>query len=131
MSYEDQGTAAPQPLDDSASNIRITSGFIRVVPEEFTRDELQDLLARARAMAQYGIFDDTKRDLLEDLVETLDLLDALAARDDLDLLEITEAIRDDPQYVPYIRRAHPRLCQAPHESPRCGPHCQMRFIGEA
>jgi len=91
MSYdEDQGTAAPRPVEGAVGgNVRLTSGFLQVMPEEFTREELRALISKARALAQYGIFDDTKRDLLVDLVETLDLLDALAARDDLDLAGCT------------------------------------------
>lgn len=136
MTYGDEGTAAGGGHIGLGDRVELggaglASGFLRVTPEDFTRDELRALLSKARALAQYGIFNDTKRDLLEDLVETLDLLDALVARDDLDLLELGETLRNDPYYVPYIRRAHPRPCQAPHESPRCGPHCQMRFIGEA
>ena len=103
MSYEDQGWLPPEKVKQVQRAIEV---------------------ARRHGLFEHGW-------VVARLDEAAAALDALAARDDLDLLEITEAIRDDPQYVPYIRRAHPRLCQAPHESPRCGPHCQMRFIGEA
>ena len=88
MSYnQGQGTAVPLPVDDPGSSAA-SVGFLQVIPEDFTRTELHKLLDKVRDLSQYGIFDDTKRDLLVDLAETLDLLDALAARDELDIMDM-------------------------------------------
>ena len=87
---------------------------ILIVPSEFTRDELRALLSKARALSQYGLFDDTKRDLLVDLAETLDLLDALAAREEADLRELEETITE------HMGSAGMHVT---HNSPPCGPGC--------
>ena len=125
--HRDQGTAVPNinwPFDteegDAASN---SASYLQVMgPEDFSRTELRTLLDRVRGLAEYGVFSDTKYDLMVDLEETLDLLDALAAREETDLAELEETIEahSQPSYVHVI-----------HESPRCGPQCPMRFIGEA
>lgn len=117
------GDIGPFPEPDDSGGM---TAFMQVMPVEFTRTELHKLLDKARALAQYGIFDDTKRDLLVDLAETLDLLDAMAAREELDILEMTKALRDDPHYIPHFGHAHPRPdtdTHVTHNAPPCGPNC--------
>ena len=124
MTYHgDQGTAAPRPFEALPESVA-TSGYLQVLPEEFTREELRALLSKARSLAQYGVFNDTKRDLLVDLAETLDLLDALEARDEADLEGLEETITEHSQPAGITvesRMPHPcPLYWWPDHSPRGG-----------
>ena len=116
MSCQGRGTAADGidfPLGDAGSGSSI--GFMQVMPEDFTREELQALLSRVRVLAQYGVFDDTKREFLECMAEDLDMLDALAAREEADLAELEETIAEHsaPSRVTITREPccpyHPRF----------------------
>ena len=101
----------------------MASGLLQVMPEDFTRTELHKLLDRTRDLSQYGIFNDTKRELLIDLEETLDLLDALAAREELDILHMETAIQDTPTY--FSRPRPDSFVHVTHKLPRCGPDCPL------
>jgi len=78
-------------------------------PEQFTRKELQALRDKASDLLPWTNM--AEFDLLEDLVQTLDLLDALQARKDADLAELEETIAehtvpagvtiDPPPLTPY------------------------------
>ena len=127
--HEDQGTAQPRRWDGPDESNVATSGFLQVMPVEFTREELRALLSKARVLAQYGIFNDTKRDLLVDLAETLDLLDALEARDEADLAELEETITEHSQSAGIT--LEPRVPCVPYPSPFDGwPNCSPRGGGE-
>lgn len=77
---------------DADGNSFAISGYLQVAPEEFTREELQALLKKARDLLPWTSM--AKFDLLEDLVAILDLLDALAAREDADLAGLDETIAE-------------------------------------
>lgn len=93
-------------------------GFLAYIPPHFTRYELRELLKKARDLVQYGVMDEVKRDLLEDLAETLDLLDAMEARVELDLKELEESIEEHMPSAPL-----PPTIEVRQTAHRCCPHC--------
>lgn len=72
----------------SGSNV----GFMQVVSERFTREELQAIRDKASDLLPWTNM--AEFDLLEDLVDILDLLDALAAREEADILKMEKAITE-------------------------------------
>ena len=121
---------------DAGGSGAATSGYLQVMPVEFTREELQALRNKAKSQLDWNA-EGIRADLLEDLAETLDLLDALEARDEMDLAELKETITEHSQSAGITvepRMPYPRpdtWVHVTHQSPRCGPDCPMRFMGEA
>ena len=57
-------------------------GFLRTVPTRFTRAEIWGLRSRARMASISDLASETEENLYAQLEETLDLLDAVMARDE-------------------------------------------------
>ena len=114
--HNDQGTVAPQPFDLGEAGSGSSIGFMQIVPEEFTREELQSLHQKVRNLLNYShVLSDVRREYLECMAEDLDLLDALAAREEADLRELEETITEHsaPSRVTITREPccpyHPRF----------------------
>ncbi len=97
MSCRGQGTAGDIPFDlGEAGSGGINFGPIQVEPEPvpFSRTELQALRDRTRDLLARTIIDEARREFMESMVEDLDMLDALEARDEADLASLDETIEE-------------------------------------
>lgn len=115
--HNDQGTAAGSDRVELGGPTM--SGFLRVIPEEFSREELQAIRDKASDLLPYASM--AKFDLLEDLVDTLDMLDAVAAREEADLAELDETITE------HMGSGDVHVT---HRWPPCSPSCpnHRRYI---
>ena len=115
MSCHEQGSNAADGVwpGDEGSASGVNAGFLQVIAPEFTRAEIQALMKKAKDILKYGDApaDSAKREALEELVNDLDFLDMMTAREEADLAELQETIEehtvpagvtiDPPPLTPY------------------------------
>ena len=100
------------PDEDRAGS---TVGFLQVMPDDFTREELQNIRDRARRMSIPGSLGKTTEErLYQKLADIADTLDAIAARWESDLEKSRITITTEPVcYPPPVPCGKPGCCGNP------------------
>ena len=109
-------TGCPLVHTDKDNNDSMSIGYLQVVPDDFEREELQDIRDRARRLSiQSSPAKTVEERLYQELADVADQLDAFAARFEADVREMESSVTITT-FPPPVPCGKPGCCRERQDS---------------